>query len=143
MGNMKYFENMINESLLSLNVAYIGKVLSYSNGKAKIQPLTMIKQYGKSAVKPSPLPNVPVIDSARYKLKSKTITAVTGVSVSGDKANVTETKYTVAEPVPIGAGDIVVCVCCDRDITETKNGNMATPPIGHHSMSDSVVVGIL
>ena len=43
----------------------------------------------------------------------------------------------------ISAGDVVLCVCCERDITEAKKGNNSTPAIGHHSMSDSVIVGVL
>lgn len=43
----------------------------------------------------------------------------------------------------ISAGDIVVCICCERNITEAKKGNNVLPPAGHHSMSDSVIVGVL
>lgn len=43
----------------------------------------------------------------------------------------------------IKAGETVLCVCCERDISEARKGVNATVPIGHHSISDSVVVGVL
>lgn len=109
MGHLSVFENMIEDKLLNLNTAYIAKVTKYSDGIATVQPLSMRKAYGGSAVKPSLISNIPVIKSAR----------------------------------PLEKGDIVLCICCDRDITEARNGNMTTPPIGHHSLSDSVVIGQL
>ena len=39
--------------------------------------------------------------------------------------------------------DIVVCLCADRDISQTKNGSVALPAHGSHSLSDSIIVGIL
>lgn len=121
-----HFTDLIEDKLLALHTAYIGKVLSYSNGKADIQPLNMTKQYGKAAQKPSVVKNVPVIHSARYKMQTTTIEGTT-----------------VITPTELSTGDLVFCVCAERNITEALKGNMATPPIGHHSKSDSVVVGIL
>lgn len=43
----------------------------------------------------------------------------------------------------ITTGDIVLCVCCERSITDAKKGINSTPVIGHHSMSDSIIVGCL
>ena len=43
----------------------------------------------------------------------------------------------------LSAGDIVLCVCCERDITEAKKGNFSVPALRHHSMSDSIIVGRL
>lgn len=131
MGNISYFEGLIEEKLLNLHTAYIAKVISYNNGKANIQPLTMVKAYGQPAKKQPPLSGVPVIQSARYKLAAQTI------------MDVTNKEVTVLQPTSLSSGDIVFCVCADRDISETKNGNTATPQIGHHSMSDSVIVGVL
>lgn len=49
----------------------------------------------------------------------------------------------IKSALPLTQGDIVLCVCCERNITEAKKGNNTVPPIGHHSMSDSVIVGVL
>ena len=43
----------------------------------------------------------------------------------------------------IQAGDIAVCICCERDITQAKKGINSVPPVGHHSMSDSIIIGVL
>ena len=43
----------------------------------------------------------------------------------------------------IAKGDIAVCICCERNITEAKKGRNVCPPIGHHSMSDSIIIGTL
>ena len=133
---MKVLENLIENKLLSLHTAYVAKVLSYSGGKAKIQPLNMVKPYGQAAQKQSPISDVPVLEGARYKLSEKKITYL--VNEDGRTASTT-----VLVPQTISAGDIVFCVCAERDISSAKRGIMATPQIGHHSMSDSVIVGIL
>lgn len=121
-----YIENIIEDKLLNLHTAYVAKVLSYSGGKATVQPLNMVKQYGKVAQAPSIVKNIPVVRSARFKLNTTKIEGVT-----------------VLTPTEISKGDLVFCMCADRDITEALKGNMSTPALGHHSRSDSVVVGIL
>lgn len=127
MGNLGVFDDMIERKLLNLHTAYIAKVVSVSGSTAKIQPLGNVKAYGQKAKKQSPLSNVPIIQSARNKVTQKTIS-------TGDK---------VAVLTPIKAGDVVVVVCCERNITDARKGINSTPVVGHHSMSDSVIVGIL
>lgn len=136
MGNLKVFDNMIENKLLDLHTAYIGKVLSYSDGKATVQPLGVTKQRGKKAQTQSIVSDIPVIESAKNKIGTKTITYV--YNSAGDTK--TETILTLT---PLKKGDLVFCVCAERDITEARNGKIATPQVGHHSRSDSVVVGIL
>ena len=134
MGMQKVIDAIMESKLLNLHTAYIGKVLSYSNGKATVQPLGMVKQVGKAAQKQAIVSNIPVIQSARNKIGTKTIT----YDYNGNTK--TETVLTLS---PLAAGDLVFCVCADRDITEAKRGRNVQPQIGHHSQSDSVVVGIL
>jgi len=121
MGYMKVIENMIEEQLLDMHTAYLGRVLSINGNSAKIQPLGMYKQYGETAKKQAVV-NALVLRNAKYK-----------ISKNGDTP--------VLEP--LRTGDTVLCVCCDRDITEAKNGVNSVPAIGHHSLSDSVIVGIV
>lgn len=157
-------EQMLNNKLLALHTAYLAKVISTNGKTAKIQPLGMTKAYGGIAQKQSPLSSVPILNSARYKHSTKTITYVTEVTVTPkvtketktiedttityvSGVTVTPTVLTKSEEIPVlvplAAGDIVLCVCCERDITEAKKGNNSTPALGHHSMSDSVIVGVL
>lgn len=127
MGNLKYLDNLIERKLLGLHTAYLAKVLSVSEDvtTAKIQPLGMTKIYGEAAKAQSPLSRVPIAQSARYKAKINT-----------------ETPEIEALEA-LKAGDIVICVCCERDITEALKGKNALPPVGHHQQSDSVIIGIL
>lgn len=43
----------------------------------------------------------------------------------------------------LAIGDLVVCICADRNISSAKRGRMEVPPKGRHSISDSIVIGIL
>lgn len=149
MGNLNFINNLIENKLKALHTAYLAKVLSVSGKTAKIQPLGYVKAYGETAQKQSPLSNVPI---ATQKIVSKTIEVVDDVTLKlekdGDnvtdvKVNITNKTITIPQVESISAGDIVICVCCERDITEAKHGNNAVPAIGHHSMSDSVIVGVL
>ena len=123
MSGLKVFENMIEQRLLNLHTAYLGKVLSTDGTTAKIQPLGKVKAYGKAAISQSPITNVPVLNSARYKAE-----------IEGGQ---------IVKITPLAEGDIVLCVCCERDISEAKKGRDSVPVLGHHSKSASVVVGIL
>ena len=138
--NMSFFDNMIENKLKGLHTAYLAKVLSVSGNRAKIQPLGMTKAYGANAQKQSVLTSVPILKSA-YKVKEKKITYITDVDF--DTKKVTKETTTISEIVPISAGDIVLCDVCERDITDAKNGNNVIPALGHHNMSDSVIVGCL
>lgn len=142
-------EQMLNNKLLALHTAYLAKVISANESTAKIQPLGMTKAYGSAAQKQSPLSNVPI---ATHKIVNDTIEVVSGVSCNvekdGDvlkdvKIEVEKTTINIPQIKPISAGDIVVCICCERNITEAKKGKNVLPPTGHHSMSDSIIVGVL
>lgn len=122
MGNLKFFESIINKNMLDLHTAFLGEVLSVSNGSAKVQPLGLTKETGGTAKTYAPISSVPITNQARYKFKVK------GEEVKAES---------------IENGDIVICVCCDRDITEARKGKSVLPPSGHHTMSDCVIVGIL
>lgn len=153
MGNINFFNDLIEDKLLDMNIAYIAKVLSCTEKTATVQPLTMIKQVGKQAQASSIVSDIPILESAKYKMgyPIDTISYVKNVSVTTKKdgkyvtdvsLNVERGSIDVIVPTNLAVGDLVFCVCSDRNITEAKNGNLSTPPVGHHSLSDSVVVGI-
>lgn len=135
MGNISIFNDLIEDKLLNLRTAYIGKVLSFNGSTATIQPLGVVKQYGKPATKQAIVSDVPVVQSARYKLGTEERTCRISETQTQQRTHITLT--------PLSAGDLVFCVCADRDITEARRGQIATPPVGHHSITDSVVVGVL
>jgi len=127
MINFSVFDDIIENKLLDLNTAFVAKVISVSGNKADVQPLAMVKQYDREATAPAVLKNVPVLHSARYK-----------IVLPNEDATLEKVRIQMLK-----SGDVVFCVCSDRDISETKKGIMSVPEIGHHSKSDSVVIGIL
>lgn len=139
MSKLKWFEDMVETKLLNIHTVYIAKVLSTDGKTAKIQPLGKTKAYGEEAKSQSPLSDIPIIYSARWKLKKVKLQYVENVVNHSPII-----KYVdILVPTDIAAGDLVVCVCGERDITEAKKGNNTVPALGHHSMSASVIVGIL
>lgn len=135
MGNMSVFDSIVERKLMDLHCAYIGIVLKTDGKTAKVQPLGLIKKHGDSAAKAQAVvDNVPV--ACRYKFKEKEITYL--VNLDGG----TRTQK-IVEPTEIEAGDLVVCLCTDRNIDDARRGNNVLPPAGRHSISDSIIVGIL
>ena len=134
MGYSDFINSIIERKLMDLHCGYIGKVVWTDGKTATVQPLGLIKDYGSSATKKQAVvSNVPV--ACRYKLGTKSITYTDG---DGDAK-----KQTIAVPEEIAKGDLVVCLCADRDITAARKGKNELPPAGRHSISDSIIVGIL
>ena len=121
MGFEKAIKDMIENRLLDMHTAYLGKVLSIKGATATVQPLGMYKQYGETAKKQAVV-SAPIANSAKFKIASSNGEAVL---------------------TPLAVGDIVLCVCCDRDITDAKRGVNSLPALGHHELSSSVVVSVL
>lgn len=134
MGNMSFVDMQIEKRLKDLHCGYIGKVIWTDGNTAKVQPLGLIKEYGGSAKSQAVVENVPV--ACRYKITEKTITYAI------DKEGTTRSQK-IAVPVQIAKGDLVACLCADRDINEARRGKNELPPEGAHSISDSIIVGIL
>lgn len=133
MGNMAFVEQAIEKKLLDLHCGYIGKVVSTDGATATVQPLGLVKDYGGTAKVQAVVENVPV--ACQYKITTKTLDYLDGDGNSCSQL--------VAVPVPIAAGDLVACLCADRDISDARRGKNELPPAGRHSISDSIIVGIL
>ncbi len=134
MGSMAFIESMIEKKLLDLHCGYIGRVIRTDGQTATVQPLGLIKESGSAAAKTQAVvANVPV--ACRYKLDAKTITYT--------DQNGSPQEQEIAVPVPLSKGDLVACLCADRDITEARRGQNELPPAGRHSITDSIIVGIL
>lgn len=134
MGSMAFIDAMIEKKLMDLHCGYIGRVISTDGKTATVQPLGLIKETGSTSTKAQAVvSDVPV--ACRYKLASKTITYTDG---SGKKQD-----QEIAVPVQIAKGDLVACLCADRDITAARRGKNELPPAGRHRITDSIIVGIL
>lgn len=124
-------KRMIEDRLKALNVAFLAKVLLVNGDKAKIQPLGLVRTYGETAQKQSVIANVHISQSARYKFKTRKI--LDGLDEMQD----------VVTASPIAVGDVVLCVCCDRNIDAALKGENSLPPVGYHSKSDCIIVSII
>jgi len=115
MNGIGLIDDMIEEKLLHLHTAFLAKVLNFDEDTltADIQPLSLTKQYGKAAIRQAVIKDVIYLEQIRPSQKSQAI----------DKT--------------------VLCVCCERDISGTKNGSYALPVIGHHTLHDCIIVGWL
>lgn len=128
--------SIVDDKLKSTHCAFLATVLSVSGNKAKIQPLGLIKDYGGTAQKQAVLTGVHIAQTARYKIETKEITYA--YNADGD----TRTQ-TIAVPKPIKSGDVVLCVCCDRNIAAALKGENVLPPVGCHNKSDCVIAAII
>ena len=133
MGNLGFLNETIDRQLKDLHCGYIGKVISTDGKTATVQPLGLVKQYGGAAKKQAVVSNVPI--ACHYKIQKKTIEYTDG-------SGAIKTQD-IAVPAPLSAGDLVACLCADRDITAARRGSNELPTEGMHSITDSIIVGIL
>lgn len=122
-------KDTVEQMLLQMHTAFVGKLISVSGNTAKVQPLSMIKQRDGKLIKPAVLPSVPICGNVK-KIGQKTIT------IEGQ-------SFTVPELSGLSGNEIVLCVCSERDSSETRRGKMSEPAFGHHSLSDAFIVGII
>ncbi|MFR4538152.1 MAG: Gp138 family membrane-puncturing spike protein [Anaerotignaceae bacterium] len=117
--------SMINQRIMDTHTNFIAKIVSIDINKMTIQPLSMYKVYGAKAQNMSVLTDVPVLCPYKY------VYIVDKPTKKVESIEVEELKI----------GDTVYCGVCERDITESKNGNIALTSTGrHHNLSDSVVI---
>lgn len=143
MGMGSVFDNMIEEKLLNLHTAFIAKVVSVQNENlCTIQPLDKIKAYGQKAKSPAVITRVPILSHVRhYSLIDQTLLARDD---HGDDVNILPQSHSGHLVIsPLKAGDIVLCVCAERDISSSVKGISTTPPVGHHQGKDAIVVGLI
>jgi hypothetical protein len=142
-----YFDNLVEEKLLNLHTAFIGKIVSMEGETfCTIQPLDKIKAYGKPAKQQAVISKVPILNHVRhYTLVKQTLTTQhshgSGVIVPETHPVPDNEGHLRVEP--LRAGDIVLCVCAERDISSSIEGMSVTPPVGHHQQKDAIVVGLI
>lgn len=109
----KFFDDLIEDKLLGLHTAFLAKVIDFDEEMrtATIQPLSMVKQIGAEPKKQAVIGDVIYLSEVRPLRKESAL----------DR--------------------IVLCVCCERDISRTKQGEIALPSLGRHQMKDCVIIG--
>ena len=123
MGMGGAFDAIMEEKLLNLHTAFIAKIVSVQSASlCTVRPLDKIKAYGQAAKSQAVISRVPILSHARH------------FSVNNE-GHLTMT--------PLKSGDIVLCVCAERDISSSVKGQSTTPPVGHHQIKDAIVVGLI
>lgn len=146
---MNPIDERIEGKLLELHTAFLGQVVAVSGQEASVQPLNLIRQAGREARKQAVVTGVPILRHVGKLVlyEAGDEVAVEGAAV-GDHGE--HTHAVTVKPhgghvriAPIGPGDIVFCVCADRDISQTVEGRFAAPAPGRHQLQDAVIVGVL
>lgn len=150
--NGTFFDNLVEEKLLNLHTAFIGKVISVQGASmCSVQPLDKIKAYGQKAKSQKLISRVPVLNHVRhYTLVKQSLSVnVSDTYTGGGSATISPNPHPPEDNIghlkvePIKPGDLVLCVCAERDISSSSKGMSTTPPVGHHQIANAVVVGLL
>lgn len=136
MARSAAFGNMIEQALLNTHIAFVGKIVKVKGDFASVQPLNMTQSMDGTITKLPKLDNVPILKSVRKWDKKEEIISSSG----GDPAHTHKIQHW--EPKRPEPGDVVFCVCSDRDIADTQKGEFAVPVLGHHMLSSAVIVGV-
>lgn len=147
MGMYKYLDEIMGNKLSGIHTAYLAKVLSVSGDTAKIQPLGLNQHADGTTSNQSVLTQVPIAQHVRHFTLVKQSMSISDTWSGG--GSISPATHPTGDNVghlkiePIRAGDIVVCICCERNISEAKKGVNSITPAGRHDMSDSVIIGLL
>lgn len=129
---MNFTEQLINEKIINLHTAFIGKVIGVNDNTARVVPLTYSKNISGVLKEQTPV-------SARIpqniKVKRKDIMC----RVSDNTSETT----TVIVPDELVVGDIVFCGVSERDITSENIMGKTIEPTRHHDINDAVVLAVL
>lgn len=115
---LKVIDNFIEEKLLNLHTAGLAKIVSVSGKTADIQPLSLTLPIGGIPQKQAVLNKVPILEHVLY--------------VSNQDGQ-----------QPLAVDQVVMYMCCDREISQTKNGKINLPASGHHEIGNAVIIGRL
>lgn len=151
-----FVDNMITNAVNNIHTAYLARVVRVNGNRATVQPLSRYQETGQQAAEQAVV-SAFILNQAQHYLSTLTITPVTNVTPTFQTQTIdgvtftyvksvtpTTQSYTVVSSRPIQAGDTVLCVACERDISGQTFGQITTPdPSKNYSLSNSVIVGIV
>lgn len=111
--NGKVINDFIEDKLLNLHTAFLAKVINISDNNDRMN------------VKVQPL-NL-IKENGQTAQKQSVIFAPVLKNIKSQ----------------IKVNDTVLCICVERNLSSVIDGEFALPPLGHHRMSDAVVIGVL
>lgn len=128
MSQLGVIEQIMQGEILSIRTAFVAKVIKTEDETADIQPLQMFRQTDGTYEKNPILLGVPVL---------KHVCKFTQETVADSQGD----THKQVKILPLSVGDIVFCVCADRDLGYTTEGEF-DKPTRSHNISDAVIVGI-
>lgn len=168
----KVLDDLMNDKLMNTHVGFIGKITGnvkgasvISSGKmCDVQPLFKYKEIGGAEQTPSIIKNVPISQSVRkieiyqYEMTTHIVEHPThedteeehlasGILTKSDESKIPLESNVYGgniKIVPFEKDDIVVCLCCDRNIDDVRKGELSLPSAASmHRISNCVVIGYL
>ena len=133
MNEFNFFQNMIEQRILSIHTAFLAKVISVDNDGATAQPLMSLKSSATGEQTAVGYIRVTVPKNVKFKREDITYRI-------SDTSSVTKT---VIVPDDIAVGDIVYIGICERDITNAKTGGAELATMRAHDMNDGVILCVL
>lgn len=115
---LRVLKEQIEEKLLNLHTAGLAKIVKLNGSKASIQPLAMVQSVSGKVDKQGVLEDVPILEHVVY--------------VASQEGNES-----------LAVGQVVMYMCCEREISQTKDGKLALPAKGHHELASAVIIGRL
>ena len=128
MKDIGVLEEIVLEGILSIRTAFVGKLIRVWDDTADVQPLQMFGQPDGTFEKNPVLLSVPILKNV-CKFETEEIK---------DSAGNTHEQVKI---IKAKVGDVVLCICTDRDLGYTTEGKF-DKPTRHHSISDAVIVGL-
>lgn len=133
MNEFNFFQNLIEQRVLSIHTAFLAKVISVDNDGATVQPLMSLKSSTTGEQTAVGYVRVTVPENVKFKREDITYRI-------SDTSSVTKT---VIVPDDIAVGDIVYIGICERDITNAKTGGAELATMRAHDMNDGVILCVL
>lgn len=128
MGFMSDLDNHLEDVLLGLHTAFVGKVVKTDGKTAAVQPLHLMRDLGGVEEKRALIDDVPILQTVKkFKIEKR---------MCGG-----ETPRDHIQLVDVAAEDVVFCLCGERDITDAKDGKFHLPT-ERHSIKDAVIIGV-
>lgn len=133
MHEFNFFENLIEQKILSIHTSFLAKVVSADDNRAVVQPLMSLKS--STTGKQTPVGYIRAVVPKNIKFKCEEITYKVSDTSSDTKI--------IMVPDEISVGDTVYVGVCERDITNALSGSAELATMRTHDMNDCIILCVL